>query len=95
MTRTEWEDDIRNVFSTSISEALFRMSQEKCFRVKTFQTNERDGNKYEWALEIETPTEYGGVDFSEFWLGTFGTRKDVVAFCREMGWKIKSVKPKQ
>jgi len=90
--REVWEQDMRNVFSAKQADGLFELSQKKNFRVSVTQNDELSKGQFIWVIGIDTPEEYQGEDLREYWLASFGTRKEAEEFCREMGWKIKSKK---
>ena len=92
--REEWEQDIKEVFSTSIAETVMEMVRSKGFRARMAQEDESMADEYVWTLDVGSPEEYGGMKTEDFLLGSFKTRREAVDFCREMGWKITSKKRK-
>jgi hypothetical protein len=90
--REEWEQDIKEVFTTPVADTIMEMVGAKGFRVRITQEEDPSGNA--WTIEVGAPEVFNGMKTEDLLLGSFPTLKESIEFCREMGWKITSKKRK-
>jgi hypothetical protein len=77
LKKTEWAKEFKTDNSVEYDHALDLASGENVC-VKVVHTNE--AGKWEWAIFP--------VENTEFWFMAYRTKRDALALCKEMGWKV-------
>lgn len=84
---TPWAKGFKRDCPTSYKTAL-RIVKDPSLLVRIEKSNELWKNKPQWAIVIVEPQIVGCERLDDFWLDSFDTKKEAVALCTKMRWRI-------
>jgi hypothetical protein len=86
---TKWAKSFKEECPSQYKLAI-RLVLDPELLVRIVKNDEECKNHWRWAILVVKPEIAHCQKINDFWLDSLGTKKEALALCKEMSWKIKN-----